>query len=75
MVSTIETEIFDHLHQLPVEQQRHVLEYVRSLAKDTKKGVSGEALLRFAGVINSNDLTKMTEAIEAGCEQIDARDW
>jgi hypothetical protein len=74
MVQTLEVEIRDQLSQLPVEQQRRVLEFARSLAAQVR-GVPGKALLRFAGAINTDDLTAMKQAIEEGCEQVSLNDW
>ena len=74
-VPQLETEICAYLHQLPIEQQRHVLELVRALAAAQVHGVPGQALLRFAGAIDANDLTTMAQAIEDGCEHVHGEDW
>ena len=71
----LETEICVYLHQLPFEQQRHVLEFVRVFVTARVQGVPGQALLRFVGMIDTSDLTLMTQAIEDGCEQIHGEDW
>jgi hypothetical protein len=73
--STLETEICAQLQQLPLEQQRHVLEFVRALVAARVRGVPGQALLRFAGVIDASDLATMAQAIEDGCEQVHGEDW
>jgi hypothetical protein len=73
--STLETEIFAQLQQLPLEQQRHVLEFVRALVAARVRGVPGRALLRFAGAIEASDLATMAQVIEDGCEQIHGEDW
>jgi hypothetical protein len=31
--------------------------------------------LRFVGLISDDDLQKMAEAMEAGCEQVDPEEW
>ncbi len=49
IIPELETEICAYLHQLPLEQQRHVLEFVRALVAVRVRGVPGQALLRFAG--------------------------
>ena len=54
-ISTLESEICAQLQQLPIEQQRHVLEFVRALVAARVRGVPGQALLRFAGAIEAND--------------------
>ena len=74
-ISTFETEICAQLQQLPPEQQRHVLEFVRALVATRVRGVPGQALLRFAGSIEASDLAAMAQAIEDGCEQVHGEDW
>lgn len=74
-VPQLETEICAYVHQLPIEQQRHVLELVRALAAAQVRGVPGQALLRFAGAIDAHDLATMAQAIEDGCEHVDGGDW
>jgi hypothetical protein len=71
----LETEICAYLHQLPFEQQRHVLEFLRALVAVRVRGVPVQALLRFAGTIDASDLATMAQAIEEGCEQIHGEDW
>jgi hypothetical protein len=75
IVPKLETEICAYLHQLPLEQQRHVLEFVRALAEAHVRGVPGQALLRFAGAIDASDLATMAQAIEDGCEHVHGEDW
>ncbi len=75
VTSKLETEICEYLHQLPLEQQRQVLAFVRTLAAAQMKGIPGQALLRFAGTIDASDLATMSQAIEDGCEQVHADDW
>ena len=75
MVQTFEAEIREQLSQLPVEQQRRVLEFARSLVAARVRGAPGKSLLRFAGAINTDDLTAMEQAIEEGCEQVSLNDW
>jgi hypothetical protein len=75
IVPNLETEICDYLHQLPFEQQRHVLEFVRALVAVQGRGVPGRALLSFAGTIDASDLATMAQAIEDGCEQVHGEDW
>jgi hypothetical protein len=75
MAQTLEAEIREQLSQLPIKQQRRVLEFARSLVAARVRGVPGKALLRFAGVINTDNLTAMKQAIEEGCEQVSLNDW
>jgi hypothetical protein len=75
IVPKLETEICEYLHQLPPEQQRHVLEFVRALVAAQVRGVPGQSLLRFSGTIDASDLATMVQAIEDGCEHIHGEDW
>jgi hypothetical protein len=75
---TIQSELLSYMVQLPADDQARVVEFARSLAGavPTKKvGVPGKDLLRFAGTISEEDARQMIEAIEEGCEQIDASKW
>jgi hypothetical protein len=74
----IQSELLTYLGQLPIVDQARVVDFARSLAdseKPKKVGVPGKDLLRFAGTITEEDARQMIEAIEAGCEQIDASKW
>lgn len=73
--ATIERELSTCLGRLPVEQQRQVLEFARTLAMPPLQGVRGSTLLQFAGTIDESDLDAMSQAIEDGCERIDADEW
>lgn len=75
MNPTLETEIREQLSLLPLEQQRQVLEFARALATARVRGVPGQALLRFSGLVDTEDLATMKQAIEEGCEQVQANEW
>ena len=72
---TLKSEIHRELEQLPIEQQRQVLEFARSLKATQIRGVSGQSLLRFAGAIESSELAIMKQAIEESCEQVNSDEW
>jgi hypothetical protein len=73
--STLETEIQEQLSQLPLEQQRQVLEFARALVTARVRGVPGHTLLRFAGLMADDDLALMKQAIEEDCEQVQLNEW
>ena len=75
MSPTLETEIQEQLSQLPLEQQREVLEFARALVMACVRGVPGQALVRFAGLIEPDDLFAMKQAIEEDCEQVHLNEW
>ncbi|NLH42216.1 MAG: hypothetical protein GX448_10280 [Planctomycetes bacterium] len=68
-------KVVEQLKDLPQELQWRVLEFTRALARSTPRGVPGQELLRFAGAISPDDAKLMREAIERGCEQVDANEW
>jgi hypothetical protein len=75
MDTSIVEKVVEQLKSLPQELQWRVLEFTRALAISTPPGVSGAQLLKFAGTIPHNDVEIMSEAIEQGCEQVDADEW
>jgi hypothetical protein len=72
---TIEQELHRQLALLPMEKQRHVLDFARILSNAPPQGVRGSSLLSFAGTIPAGDLAKMKAAIEADCENVDIDGW
>lgn len=75
---TIQSELLSYLGQLQVGDQVLVVNFARTLAKSESQkpaGVPGRDFLRIAGTINEDDAREMMEAIEEGCEQIDASKW
>lgn len=72
---TLETEIQKQLLQLPLEQQRQVLEFARALVAARVRGVPGRTLLRFAGLVETDDLALIKQAIEEDCEQVQPHEW
>ena len=73
--SSIKQQIVAKVQLLSTDQQRRVLDFARTLGAPLPKGVPGKELLRFAGAIPKDDLKMMAEAIDEGCETVDAHDW
>ena len=71
----IHHEITSMLLQLPDSEQRRVLEFARSLAKNTPAGVHGSTLLQFAGTVDASEGEAMAKAIKDGCEKVDTDGW
>jgi hypothetical protein len=67
--------VVEQLKTLPYESQWRVFEFARALAVSAPRGVPGRQLLPFAGAIPADDLQLMRQAIEEGCERIDANEW
>ena len=72
---SIEKAILDEIHRLEIDQQRKVLVFARSLSLTPPEGIPGKDLLRFAGTIEKDDLTKMAQAINEPCESINCDEW
>jgi hypothetical protein len=74
-MAALEREIHERLTRLGPDQRRQVLEYARALSEAPRRGVPGQALLRFAGSIPTEDLRTITQVVEEGCEGVDPRGW
>jgi hypothetical protein len=74
-MATIDREMTELLHRLPELQQRRVLEFARELAEARPKGVPGADLIAFGGRIPSDDLQRIQDAIEDGCEAVNLSEW
>jgi hypothetical protein len=75
MSALITDKVVEELKALPTDLQWRVLEFTRALAMSVPRGVPGQQLLSFAGTISFDDLQLMRQAIEEGCEQVDADEW
>ena len=75
MMNTVITEVIQQMENLPTSLQWRVLEFVKNLTASRRQGVSGDKLVRFAGVIPPDDLEVMSRAIEQDCEQVDMNEW
>jgi hypothetical protein len=72
---SLKKEIVARIDTLPYELQRKLLEYIDFLIQKIPKGIPGKHILKFAGSISQGDLHAMEQAIEDGCERIDAHEW
>ena len=59
MNTPIIDKVVEQLKDLPQELQWRVLEFTRTLAISTPKGVPGQQLLRFSGIISPDDAQRM----------------
>lgn len=71
----IKNELIHHLNRLPVAMQCQVLQFARALETSTNAGVPGASLISFAGCILPDELGVIAQAVEDGCERIDAYEW
>lgn len=65
-------QVVSQMRRLPEPMQQQVLAFTQTLQGSAPSGVPGQSLLSFAGAISADDLALMSEAIEEGCEQVDA---
>ena len=75
MNTPVVDKVIEQLKDLPAEMQWRVFEFTRALAASAPHGVPGRQLLRFAGAVPWDDLQIMRQAIEDGCEAVDADEW
>ena len=76
------TDIASQVTRLPLNERLMLLETLtRSVRRELRQGttgmrsVAGKAVLNLAGTTSTEDAREMREAIEAGCAQVDERDW
>jgi hypothetical protein len=67
--------IKERVDRLPADVQRKILELLDALVSTTPKGVPGKSLLKFSGIISSEDAQVMVNAVEEGCERVDIDEW
>jgi len=68
-------EIAKQVEALPPEMQERVLRFVASLAGSAPMGEHGAVLRQFASSLETVSARQMTQAIEEGCERVDAGEW
>jgi hypothetical protein len=71
----IRDEIVARVDRLSPEMQEEVLRFVASLRTASPKGENGAALRRFSGSLDPASAREMIQAIEEGCERVDAHEW
>jgi hypothetical protein len=70
--ASVKNDLVAHIERLPYDLQLRVLDFAKALMP---KGIKGENLLRFKGVISTSDLKTMAKEIENGCEKVDVHEW
>ncbi len=78
MEATIEEQLIARVRSLSPTQQQQILTQLQKAAPPqtgTPPGVPGTAWKQFAGSISPEDLGLMEQAIEEGCEKVDADGW
>jgi len=67
-----ESEFIKNLQLLSKEQQGKAMAYIKSLLTKSR---SQHDLLQFAGSLDEKSVREISEAIKAGCENIDKNEW
>lgn len=74
--ANIQEELMKELGQLPLDRQRQVLDFARTLARE-RPPASGPVrhFLDLAGTLDPEDADEMLRAVEEDCERIDPDGW
>ena len=75
MSISIIDQVIEQLNNMPHSLQQQVLQFACVLGQVRIQGTPGHKLLKFAGSIQSDDLTLMQDAIGEGCGQVDLDGW
>lgn len=73
--SNLVSSAAEEMMALPYDLQQAALRFIQQLKQAVPQGITGNKLLKFAGLISQDDLKLMSAAIEADCEQIDSNEW
>ena len=68
-------EIAQRIESLAPDQQAQVLQFVTSLSASALKGERGGDLRAFAHSLDSESAQQMIQAIDDGCEHVEAGEW
>lgn len=69
------TEATEQMATLSHDLQEQVLKFIKDLKLSSGSGVAGKDLLKYAGLITSDDLRVMSEVIRTDCGRIDINEW
>ena len=68
-------QIVEQIEALSPDQRDVLLVRLGQRGQARPQGTPGISMLAVAGRLDSNSAREMIEAIEAECEQVDARQW
>jgi hypothetical protein len=68
-------EIAEQVKALPPEMQERVLRFRGFFGRSAPKGERGAALRQFSFSLDAVSARQMAQAIEEGCERVDAGEW
>jgi hypothetical protein len=75
VIPDVKQQMLADLARMTPDMQRLAAELVHSMVPAERKGTSGRELLRFAGAIDRVSAKEMSDAINAGCGQIELDEW
>lgn len=73
-IRDLQQEIMSELSNLDHESQKQVMDLIKTLSPSKPKGVPGGNLLSFAGIIPTDDLNELAQAIKE-CDRVDLNEW
>lgn len=73
--AAIQSELETCLSKLPIDQQRLVLAFARTLTSQAATGTRGSHMLKFEHAIDEADLNQLANAIDEECSRVDPREW
>jgi hypothetical protein len=71
----LKSEIMRRIDSLPPSLQQKLLETLDAFENSPIRGEKGSKLLPFSGTLDNDAAAEMKQAIEEGCETIDAAEW
>ena len=68
-------QLIEQIEALSPDQRETLFVRLGEPDRALPRGMPGRAILEVSGALDSISAREMIEAIESGCEQVDARDW
>jgi hypothetical protein len=74
-MSAVERELKSRIAQLGPGEKRRLLDYARTLERNSTRGVPGPDLFALAGSLSEEEAREMLQVIEESFERIDPDAW
>jgi hypothetical protein len=75
MNQVLREKVTHQLEMLPDDAIESVLQFITSLEHQKIQGIPGSKLMKFAGIINTEDAELMLQAVEQDCRRVDIDEW
>ncbi len=72
---SLQDDLLKEVEQLPSAMQQRVLDFARALAESAPRGVPGNKLLQFAGMMTPEEAQEFLQSIDEDCERIEPGEW